>query len=62
VCAVENLPVGTYTVTEINPQGYTSTTSDVVEVQVIAGQWVEVYFGDWRRPSLYLPVILEDAS
>lgn len=41
-----NLPPGTYTVTEINSYGYTSTTSDLVTANVTAGSSVPVLFGD----------------
>ena len=40
------LPPGTYSVTEIDRVGYTSTTPNTVSIQSIPGDYVEVDFGD----------------
>lgn len=40
------LPAGDYTVQEVDPPGYTSTTSNIVSVTVVAGQTQVVNFGD----------------
>ena len=41
-----NLPAGTYTVTEIDPAGYVSTTLNTVAVNLSAGTTATVHFGD----------------
>lgn len=41
-----SLPPDFYIVQEINPPGYTSTTSDKIRVEVMANTRVEVNFGD----------------
>jgi len=41
-----DLIAGTYTVVEVNPRGYTSTTPDQVEVVVEGPIPIEVHFGD----------------
>ena len=41
-----NLPAGTYTVTEIDPAGYTSTTLNNVAVSLSAGTTATIHFGD----------------
>jgi len=41
-----NLPQGQYTVTEVNPPGYTSTTSDVLATSVYAGFAFGLEFGN----------------
>ncbi len=46
-----NLPPGTYTVTENNPNGYTSTTPDVVVVTLTPGGSQTVQFGDTLPPT-----------
>ncbi len=48
-----NLAPGTYTITEIQPAGYTSTTPDVLTVTVAAGE-ISLHrdFGDLRLPAL----------
>ncbi len=40
------LPAGSYSVQEVDPIGYTSTTANLVSVTVSAGQGVEVNYGD----------------
>ncbi len=40
------LPAGDYTVQEVDPPGYTSTTSNIVSVTIVAGQTQVVNFGD----------------
>ena len=41
-----NLPAGTYTVTEIDPAGYVSTTLNTVAVSLSAGTTATIHFGD----------------
>ncbi|MCI0479729.1 carboxypeptidase regulatory-like domain-containing protein, partial [Candidatus Uhrbacteria bacterium] len=40
------LPAGTYSLTEVDPPGYTSTTANMVSVTLTAGQMATVNFGD----------------
>lgn len=40
------LPAGTYSLTEVDPPGYTSTTANMVSVTLAAGQTSIVNFGD----------------
>jgi hypothetical protein len=48
----------TYTVTELDPPGYTSTTSNTLSVPVYAGQESRVRFGDYRLlTEIYLPLV-----
>jgi uncharacterized repeat protein (TIGR01451 family) len=49
-----NLPAGWYQAAELNPSGYTSTTSDIVAVQLSAGAATNVVYGDWQNPMLSL--------
>jgi len=56
--AFEQLPPDQwYRVSEVNPPGYISTTSDEVRVLVRAGVTLPVDFGD--RPGLFMPLILK---
>ena len=48
---VDNLPPGNYTVTENNPNGYTSTTPDLVIITMTAGSVQTVPFGDTLPPT-----------
>jgi hypothetical protein len=48
---VDNLQPGTYTLTENNPAGYTSTTPDLVTATVVAGSVRTVEFGDTLPPT-----------
>ena len=41
-----SLPPGDYSIQEIDPPGYTSTTANLVAVSLAAGQTQVVYFGD----------------
>ena len=52
-----NLAPGIYTVTEINPPGYTSTTGDTLSVAVYPGQESWVHFGNCRLLRVYLPLV-----
>jgi len=57
LCIFPDLAPGTYVVTEINPLGYLSTTPDLLEVDVVAGQVSAVYFGDVVPFECFLPVV-----
>ena len=48
---LDNLPAGTYTVTETNPNGYLSTTPDSVTIAVTLGSTQTVSFGDTLPPT-----------
>ena len=53
-----DLPPIAYTVTELDPPGYTSTTSNTLSVSVYPGQESRVRFGDCRLlTKAYLPLI-----
>ena len=54
LCAFE-LGAGAYVVTETNPEGFGSTTSDSFAVEVLAGEVTEVFFGDVFDGKIYLP-------
>ena len=49
---------GAYLVEEDNLSGYRSSTSDVIRITVLAGFPTQVEFGDYRRPKMYLPMLL----
>ncbi len=46
-CVFNNLPVGTYTVTESTPYGYTPSISDSTVVTITANHQSTVTFGNW---------------
>ncbi len=50
-----SLPPGDYSIQEIDPPGYTSTTANLVSVTLSSGQTQVIYFGD--RSSLPVGVI-----
>ena len=52
----------TYTVTELDPPGYTSTTSNTLSVAVYPGQESQVRFGDCRLLKVHLPLIWLQSS
>ena len=57
LCTFPDLAPGTYMVSEINPLGYLSTTPDLLEVDVPAGQVSAVYFGDVLPFRCWLPLV-----
>jgi len=54
LCAFE-LGAGAYVVTETDPEGFGSTTSDSFAVEVVAGEVTEVFFGDVFDGKIYWP-------
>jgi hypothetical protein len=46
------LPAGDYTVQEVDPPGYTSTTANLVSVTVVSGQTQVVNFGDLSSSAI----------
>lgn len=60
-----NLPPGGYIVVEIDPAGYTSTTANVVEAEVIANASTAVDFGDLLIPpgmGAIIGVVFQDLN
>jgi hypothetical protein len=55
LCAFE-LGAGAYVVTETDPEGFASTTSDSFAVEVLADEVTEVFFGDVFDGKIYLPI------
>jgi hypothetical protein len=62
LCTFSELGPGVYTVKETNPEGYSSTTGDSVDVEVRSDEVSEVYFGDEYAGRIYLPVVFNTAG
>ena len=58
------LPAGTYSLTEVDPPGYTSTTANIVSVTLAAGQTSIVNFGDRSTTAIgkIKGIVYEDAD
>lgn len=62
LCALSDIPPGTYVVSETNAEGYVSTTPDDVTVDVLSAVFSEVYFGDKGQYGSWLPLAVKDRS
>jgi hypothetical protein len=60
-CSFLNLPPGNYTVTASAVQGFFFTTLPSAQVEVVAGQVSEVFFGSRQWYMVFLPVIMKTA-
>jgi hypothetical protein len=49
--ALSDLPSAMYSLVELNPSGYTSTSPDVLTVLVVSGATTQADFWDWQRPT-----------
>jgi hypothetical protein len=59
---VVNLPADTYTIREIEPPGYHSTTPNEIVIEIPASQQLEINFGNISRlllhpNNMFLPVV-----
>lgn len=52
------LPVGWYIVQEVDPEGYTSSTPNIVSMYLDAGVTGIVYFGDLKVRHNYIPLFM----
>lgn len=58
------LPAGTYSLTEVDPPGYTSTTANIVSVTLASGQATVINFGDMSSTPIgkIKGVVFEDVD